>query len=157
MKTNFLLFTMFILGWIVVSIVAPPGSAQQHNEQPPVEDVAQTEPTGTADQAGTEPTGPSFWMEQKMRLSQDILAGLAKADFEAIGKSAEIMNGLNRMEKFARRSPKGYRDHLKQFQMANRSLVRASRDENLEAAALAFNQMTNSCVSCHQTLREGGE
>lgn len=159
MKTNLLLLTMLVLGWFVVSLLAPPGSAQQQSafEQPPVEDLAQDEGTAeTTDEASSENAqeGPSFWMEQKLRLSKDLLAGLATADFEAIGKSAEIMNGLNRMEKFVRRNPEGYRDQLKQFNMANKALMRASRNENLEAATLAFNQMTISCVSCHQSLRE---
>ena len=75
------------------------------------------------------------------------------ADFKAMGKSAELMHGLNRIERFVRRGPEGYRDELQQFNMANNALRKACRDENLEAATLAFNQLTISCVSCHQHLR----
>ena len=99
----------------------------------------------------------SFWMEQKLRLSKDILTGLAVADFDKIGKGAEVMRGLNRLERFVRRSPAGYRDELTQFNQANKALVRAAQKENLEAATLAFNQLTISCVSCHKVMREADE
>ena len=89
-----------------------------------------------------------------MRLSKEILEGLAKGEFVTIGKSAELLQGLNRIEAFVRREPEGYRDQLRQFNFANRSLLRAAREENLEAATLAFNQLTISCVNCHKHLRE---
>jgi hypothetical protein len=95
----------------------------------------------------------SFWMEQKMRFSTDILAGLAESDFDKIGKSATLMQGLSRVEKFVRRGPQGYKDELKLFNMANRAMIKAADEENLEAATLAFHRLTVSCVSCHQNLR----
>jgi hypothetical protein len=96
-------------------------------------------------------------MEQKLRLSQEILKGLASGDFALIGKSAEIMQGLNKIEVFVRREPEGYRDSMRQFVLANDDLIRASAEENLEGATLAFNQLTVSCVNCHRHLRESGE
>jgi hypothetical protein len=117
-------------------------------------DEAQNGTTQADEHADDPEKHSSFWMEQKLRLSKEILTALATADFEAMGKNAEIMRGLNRVERFVRRGPEGYRDQLKQFNMANNALIRASRKENLEAATLAFNQLTISCVSCHQHLRE---
>lgn len=96
----------------------------------------------------------NFWMDQKVRLSKDILTGLAMGDFDTIGRSAEIMKGLNRLERFVRRTPEGYREQMSQFNYANKKLLSAVDAENLEAATLAFHQLTTSCVSCHQALRK---
>lgn len=96
----------------------------------------------------------SFWMEQKLRFSKEILTGLANADFDQLARNAELMRGLNRVEAFMRGRKEGYRDQLKQFDMANKAIIRAAQNGNLEGATLAFNQLTISCVTCHQHLRE---
>jgi cytochrome c556 len=100
----------------------------------------------------------SFWMEQKLRLSSNILESLAHGDFEQMTANAELMLGLNKIESFWRRGEAAseYRAHLGQFALANRRLIRSARKENIEGAALAFNQLTVSCVSCHQHLRADG-
>lgn len=99
----------------------------------------------------------NFWMDQKMRLSSKALESLAMGDFDQMAASAEFMLGLNKIESFWRRGEqaKEYRAQLDQFALANRRLIRAARKENIEAATLAFNQLTVSCVSCHQHLRDG--
>ena len=123
-------------------------------ETPAAPDIqgAQNEDESNIDEVAEK--SKSFWMEQKLRLSKELLVGLANADFESILRSAEIMRGLNRVEVFVRRKPEGYRDQLRFFNMANRSLRKAAQEENLEAATLAFNQMTISCVNCHKHLRD---
>ena len=95
----------------------------------------------------------SFWMEQKLRLTKNILAGVALADFEMIGENADLMRGLNRVERFVRRGPEGYRTYLQQFNLANQALLRQSDAKNLEGVTLAFNQLTISCVNCHRHIR----
>ena len=78
-----------------------------------------------------------------------------KVDNDAVAyPNAEVIRGVNRVEKFVRRAPEGYRDQLRLFNMANSALIRASQEENLEGATLAFNQLTVSCVNCHKHLRE---
>ena len=101
----------------------------------------------------------NFWMDQKMRLSSKALQSLAVGDFDEMAASAEFMLGLNKIESFWRRGKAvgEYRAQLDQFALANRRLIRAARKENIEAATLAFNQLTVSCVSCHQHLRDGAK
>lgn len=122
--------------------------------QQPTADAGQTTEIPTAETESEQDKQGSFWMEQKLRLSKELLTGLANGDFDAIGKNAQIMRGLNRVEKFVRRGPEGYRDYLRQFNMANEALIDAAGTENLEGATLAFNQLTISCVNCHKHLRE---
>ncbi len=139
-------------------IVAPISQAQQTVPETPQQAVAPSPSPGESkppeETAGDASKSASFWMDQKLRLSKELLAGLAKGDFESLGKNAELMRGLNRVELFIRREPEGYRDELRLFNMANEAMIRAATDENLEAATLAFNQLTISCVSCHKHLRE---
>lgn len=144
--TLIVLLTFLSCVSLIVLLTAPASVAQQPPAETDVSSAADSEMIADSEKG-------SFWMEQKLRLSKDLLTGLANGDFETIGKSAQIMRGLNRVEKFVRRGPEGYRDHLRQFNMANQALVDAATEENLEAATLAFNQMTISCVNCHKHLR----
>jgi hypothetical protein len=96
----------------------------------------------------------SYWMKRKLELSQQVLEGLALADFDKIDKAARTMDTLNSIEKFVRGRNEAYRAQLEIFRYANASLVKAAAKENLDGATLAFNQMTLSCVNCHKQLRE---
>lgn len=108
----------------------------------------------TADDKKKEKQEPSFWMKQKLTYSQEILAGLAKEDFDLIKKNAMAMKGLNKIEFFVRQRPEGYRTQLKTFQFSVDQLINSAEDDNLDGATLAFTQMTISCVNCHKELRK---
>ena len=96
----------------------------------------------------------SFWMEKKLDYSQQILRGLAAGDFESIGQNAEQMRLLNKVEGFVRRRNPEYTAHLNTFTRVSNELVKQAEQENIEGATLKFNQLTISCVSCHQTIRQ---
>jgi cytochrome c556 len=95
----------------------------------------------------------SFWMQKKLEYSEKILAGLAKEDFEAIAANARSMNALNQMEKWVRAGLPEYRAQLRIFQNANEQLIGAADDRQLDGAALAYVQLTLSCVNCHKVVR----
>jgi hypothetical protein len=97
---------------------------------------------------------PSFWMKKKMEYSQNILAGLAKADFAAIEKNASSMNSLSQIENWARANTPEYKRELATFRSANKGLIRMAQDEDVDGATLAFMQLTQSCVQCHKLLRD---
>lgn len=97
----------------------------------------------------------SFWMQKKLEYSQRIISGLATEDFEAIRKNATAMQNLNRIEGFVRRRDvKDYRTQLLIFEYANGELIRSADHKNVESAALAFTQLTLSCVNCHKVIRQ---
>ena len=96
----------------------------------------------------------SIWMKEKVRASQAILTGLASADFQAIGQNAAAMDVIQYLEKWQRADSPGYRTQLQLFELANRELIRAAREKNIDAATLAFNQLTVSCVNCHKIVRD---
>ncbi len=99
----------------------------------------------------------SFWMEKKLDFSKSILEALTKGDFDTLAKDAEQMRLLGRIEGFVRRKNDDYRIQLRTFDFATLELGRQASRKNAEGAALAFNQLTNSCVACHVLLREGVE
>jgi hypothetical protein len=97
---------------------------------------------------------PSVWMRTKLENSQKVLGGLANGDFDAIARSAKAMNNLSELEKHVRSTTPGYRTQLLIFRAANADLIRQAERENLDGCALAFHQLTLSCVNCHKALRE---
>lgn len=99
----------------------------------------------------------SFWMEKKLDFSKSILESLTKGDFKRLALDAEQMRLLGKIEGFVRRKNESYRAQLRTFDSANLELVRQANRGNAEGAALAFNQLTTSCVACHVLLREGVE
>jgi len=99
---------------------------------------------------------PSFWMEKKLEHTQRILAGLANEDFEEIGKRARSLAALNQVERWVRSGVPEYQAQLQIFQNANQQLIRAANHENLDGAAMAYVQLTMSCVNCHKVIRDSG-
>ena len=107
-------------------------------------------------QAKTERTGEqstSFWMERKLHLSQQLLAGITAGDFDKVSTSAQAMKGLNKVEAFIRGRTPGYRTQLQVFDESLDEIIRQADKDNLEGAALGFTQLTISCVNCHKQLR----
>jgi hypothetical protein len=96
----------------------------------------------------------NVWMKQKSVLSEKVMDGLTRGDFEKIRRGAVTMNVLSYFEGRAHSSDPDYKRQLVQFDFANRELIRMARDRNLEGATLAYNQLTVSCVYCHKTLRD---
>ncbi len=97
---------------------------------------------------------PSVWMRTKVEHSQKVLSALATEDFEAITASATAMKNLSVLEKHVRAGTPGYRTQLQIFRYANDDLIRQAKKQNIEGSALAFHQLTLSCVNCHKALRD---
>jgi hypothetical protein len=96
----------------------------------------------------------SGWMKLKLEHSQNILAGIAKADYDLIVKNAEGMQTLTTIEAFVRSKIPGYSAQVEQFKEATEELIKQAKKDNVEGATLAFTQLTLSCVNCHKRLRE---
>lgn len=96
----------------------------------------------------------SYWMQKKLEYSEKILAGLAKEDFDQIAKNARSMKALSQMEKWVRAGMPEYRAQLGIFQNANQQIIRMAEEDKLDGAALAFVQLTLSCVNCHKVIRD---
>jgi len=107
-----------------------------------------------AQEAGAKNQPTSFWMQKKLEYSKNILNGIATADFDRIVENGEAMRRLSTIEGFIRRQTPGYRNQLQLFEDAADEIVRQGKKDNVDGAALAFTQLTISCVNCHKQLRE---
>ena len=96
----------------------------------------------------------SYWMKIKLDFSQNILAGLATADFDKIVENAQSMRSLNKIEGFIRGRTPGYRNQLQIFEVSLDEIIRQAQKDNVDGVALGFTQLTISCVNCHKQLRE---
>jgi hypothetical protein len=111
-------------------------------------------PKGDDRQAVDQSQPESFWMKKKLEYSQNILAGITSADFDKIVASAQSMRDLSKIEGFVRGRTPGYRAQLHIFEESADEIIRQGNNDNVDGAALAFTQLTISCVNCHKQLRE---
>jgi hypothetical protein len=113
--------------------------------------VAVPMPTGQ----GQEPKKPRDpIMQQKLTSAQKVLEGMAIKDFDLIEKNAENLIILSKKAEWLTLKTAEYTRHSDDFRRNADSLVRASKDKNLDGAALAYVQLTMNCVNCHKYVRE---
>lgn len=91
-------------------------------------------------------------MQKKLDHAQGILAALATEDFDAISKNAAALNDLGK-RRWREKESADYRAQHKVFWFANQELIRLAEEKNIDGAALAYVQLTLSCVNCHKALR----
>lgn len=99
----------------------------------------------------------SLWMKQKLAATQNILGGLTKADFDAVRLNAESMLFVGYLEKWVRADTPEYKNMMKDFEHANKAIVRGAREKNLDSATLGYVQLTLSCVNCHKVVRDASK
>jgi hypothetical protein len=93
-------------------------------------------------------------MASKLKNSQRLLEGLALADFGKISRSAEELVQLSKTAEWMVLKTPRYEVHSKEFRRAAETVLRKARAKNLDGAALAYFDMTMSCLRCHQYVRE---
>ena len=90
-------------------------------------------------------------MHRKLDYSQKVLAGIALDDFDQISKNAaELMVLSNKLEWNVLKTPQ-YDLHSNEFRRSLESLIKNAEKKNLDAAALAYVEMTLTCVPATST------
>ena len=98
------------------------------------------------------------WMAIKLTSSQQILEHLTRGEFDQLQASARRMQVLNfleqwmRDEEFAQKSD--YQGQLNAFEFATKELIRHAGDKNVEGSLKSYTALTESCVRCHQLIRD---
>lgn len=93
-------------------------------------------------------------MAQKLKSAQAILEGIALADFKKISKNAEELVQLSKKAEWNMIKQPRYEMFSNEFRRANENLIQKAADKNLDATALAYMELTLSCVRCHQYVRD---
>lgn len=93
-------------------------------------------------------------MQRKLMHSQRVLEGLATNNFEKIGKGGEGLAECVQDATWKINETEKYLLYSNDFLRRAEGLKKAAKDRNIDAAALAYVDMTLTCVKCHQYLRE---
>ena len=94
-------------------------------------------------------------MAMKLKQSQAILEGIALNDFDRIRTAAEVLILICEYNEFLN-AFKGdeYRFQLRTFRRTIEAMAMKAKDKSMDGVALAFHDMTNQCLKCHQTMRD---
>ncbi|MCA9074805.1 MAG: hypothetical protein KDA93_07220 [Planctomycetaceae bacterium] len=96
-------------------------------------------------------------MQAKLMASQRVLEGLLNRDFKTITKSAEV---LSQLAVTAPQREEHQRDDLiyehfrTEFVRLSEQLESMAKHQNLEGAAYVHQNMTSTCIACHEHLRD---
>jgi len=93
-------------------------------------------------------------MRQKVSYSQQVLVGITLEDYGLIANNAEKLVELSNKTNWYSRQVPEYELFLNEFRRTAQELKKAGQQKNLDAASLAYVQMTLSCVSCHKFIRQ---
>lgn len=93
-------------------------------------------------------------MRKKVAYSQQVLVGITLEDYGLIANNAEKLVELSNKTNWYSRQVPEYELFLNEFRRNAEQLMEAGKRKNLDAASLAYGQMTLSCVSCHKFLRQ---
>lgn len=102
---------------------------------------------------GAEPKKPSI-MQRKLQHAQKVLEGLALKDFKTIRKSADELLFLSKEEEWKVLGTPEYDRYSNEFRRNTQSLIKSAKEENIDACALSYVQLTLTCVNCHKHVRE---
>ncbi len=108
-------------------------------------------PVRTAD----DPVDVSKLMQKKLGASQRALGGLVGGDLKAVGKEAATLEAIARNPDWAEHGEDAVFEHFNvEFQRLSAKLGRMAETKNLEGAAYVYNQLTSTCISCHEHVRD---
>jgi len=95
------------------------------------------------------------FMQKKLISAHLVLDGVVLGDFKKITHGGEELIRLANTETWQLIRSPHYELHSKDFIRATEKLVKKAKEKNADGAALAYVEMTLSCVRCHQYVREG--
>ena len=93
-------------------------------------------------------------MQQKLKHSQQVLAGLALNDFKKIEKSADELIEISRQAEWRAFKTPQYEVYSNEFRRTAANMVDNAKKKNLDGAALNYVDLTLTCVKCHKYVRE---
>ena len=93
-------------------------------------------------------------MQVKLKRAQALLEALVKEDFKAMEQNSTSLAEISRATAFLRAyKTEEYELQARVFQRAADTLSAKAKDKNLDGATLAYLDMTQCCVACHNHFR----
>lgn len=106
----------------------------------------------TAQENSVEDSTAAF-MRVKLAHAQDILEGLTTDDFEEVERAAQKIAILSLDEAWRVIQTEEYLAQSLEFQRTAEQLAKEAKSEDLDAATLAYLDMTAKCIKCHKMVR----
>ena len=93
-------------------------------------------------------------MKAKQKHAHAILDALTAGDADALRRNAEVMSLIADMRVFvAAYNTDHYKFEAVTFKRAADGMLKAAKEKNMDAASLAYFDMTRTCVKCHAHFR----
>jgi hypothetical protein len=93
-------------------------------------------------------------MRKKLEHSQKVLEGITTQDFKMISSHAEELIAISKEAEWKVIKTPRYETHSNDFRREAEDLIKAAKEKNVDAAALAYVDLTLTCVKCHKHVRE---
>lgn len=93
------------------------------------------------------------FMRKKLESSQSLLEGLVVEDFDLIAKGAKELKTTGAAAEFLVVNDPIYVGYADDFRRIVDKMDKAAKEKRLDGAALAYVDMTLSCVECHKYVR----
>jgi hypothetical protein len=93
-------------------------------------------------------------MRRKLENSQKVLEGVAVNDFKMIARHADELIDISKQAEWKAIKTPQYEVYSNDFRRIADELVQKAKDKNLDGAALAYVDLTLTCVKCHKHVRE---
>ncbi len=92
-------------------------------------------------------------MKFKLHHAQRVLEGIATENYEVITENAKQLKVLSQEASWQIRQTPEYQKFTADFTRNVDSILKAAENKNVDAATVAYFQMTVSCTTCHKYLR----
>lgn len=93
-------------------------------------------------------------MKKKLTQAHKLMEGLTLQDFDKLKSAADELAALRLQAAWMAENTLDYQQLSIDFQRNIESTQKAATEKNIDAAALAYIQMTMTCVKCHKHIRE---
>jgi hypothetical protein len=93
-------------------------------------------------------------MHKKLTNSQKILEGIAIQDFDKVRDGADELVLISKAVSWRVFKTPQYELHSNDFRRSAETLSKMAAGKNTDGAALAYVDMTLTCVKCHKYVRE---
>jgi hypothetical protein len=93
-------------------------------------------------------------MKQKLQHSQKVLEAITTDDFDGLAKHADELILLSKEAEWKVLKTPRYETYSNDFRRNAEALIESAKEKNLDAAALAYVDLTLNCVKCHKHVRE---
>jgi len=93
-------------------------------------------------------------MQRKLENSQKVLEGLALNDYDKVGKHAADLIAISNAADWKVLKTAQYELYSNDFRRNAEQLVKMAKNKNTDGMALAYVEMTLTCVKCHKHVRE---